>query len=117
MTLTVSFLLKKAVLYFVGDRDIAVSQMSCCLLIKAEKLREQWEEGVRHVTERKNELDDMLLECRQLDEMYAEFERWLGQIEEDVAVHPVKPTASNIDQQIARQKVGQFALFIIFCFL
>ncbi|KAK3089530.1 hypothetical protein FSP39_004327 [Pinctada imbricata] len=71
---------------------------------RAEKLRTQWEDAVRHVTDRKNELDDMLLECRQLEEMYAEFERWLGQIEEDVALHPVKPTAANIDQQIAKQK-------------
>lgn len=50
-------------------------------------------------------MDDMLLECRQFDEMHAEFERWLGQIEEDLHANPVNATGTNIDQQIAKQKV------------
>ncbi|XP_061169275.1 dystrophin-like isoform X1 [Saccostrea echinata] len=71
---------------------------------RAEKLQEHWEEALIHVNQRKNQLDDMLLECRQFDEMHAEFERWLGQIEEDLHANPVNASGSNIDQQIAKQK-------------
>lgn len=74
-------------------------------LISVEKLQEHWEEALSHVNQRKNQLDDMLLECRQFDEMHAEFERWLGQIEEDLHANPVRASGTNIDQQIAKQKV------------
>lgn len=77
----------------------------CSLKISAEKLQEHWEEALSHVSQRKTQLDDMLLECRQFDEMHAEFERWLGQIEEDLHANPVRASGTNIDQQIAKQKV------------
>ncbi|XP_078330229.1 dystrophin-like isoform X4 [Crassostrea virginica] len=71
---------------------------------RVEKLQEHWDEALTRFNQRKNQLDDMLLECRQFDEMHAEFERWLGQIEEDLHANPVNATGTNIDQQIAKQK-------------
>uniref|UniRef100_A0A8W8JFQ6 Dystrophin n=1 Tax=Magallana gigas TaxID=29159 RepID=A0A8W8JFQ6_MAGGI len=89
-------------------RDLQKQRMSeedkKILKDRAEKLQEHWEEALSHVNQRKTQLDDMLLECRQFDEMHAEFERWLGQIEEDLHANPVRASGTNIDQQIAKQK-------------
>ncbi|XP_064628408.1 dystrophin-like isoform X4 [Lineus longissimus] len=51
---------------------------------RVERLREQWDDASSKVNFRKNQLDDMLLECRQFEEMRAEFDRWAAQIEEDI---------------------------------
>lgn len=48
----------------------------------------------------------MLLECRQFDEIHAEFERWLLQVEDELEKNPVDPRAQDVDQQIAQQQVG-----------
>ncbi|XP_069136952.1 dystrophin-like isoform X1 [Argopecten irradians] len=74
---------------------------------RAEKLREQWDEAYVRVNRRKNQLDDMLLECRQFDEIHAEFERWLLQVEEELEKNPVDPRAQDVDQQIAQQQALQ----------
>lgn len=47
----------------------------------------------------------MLLECRQFDEMYAEFNRWISQIEDELDTGKIDPKAEDIDKQIAKQKV------------
>ena len=75
-----------------------------CYYISAEKLREQWDEAYIQVNKRKTQLDDMLLECRQFDEMHAEFHRWLGQVEEELS-HRVDPNSKDVDKQIAQQQV------------
>lgn len=70
-----------------------------------DKLREHWEQAYARVNQRKNQLDDMLLECRQFDEMYAEFNRWISQIEDELDTGKIDPKAEDIDKQIAKQKV------------
>ncbi|XP_063403799.1 dystrophin-like isoform X1 [Mytilus trossulus] len=71
---------------------------------KVEKLREHWEQAYARVNQRKNQLDDMLLECRQFDEMYAEFDRWILQVEDELDSGKIDPKAEDIDKQIAKQK-------------
>ena len=72
-----------------------------------ERLREHWEEANARVLSRKNTLEDMLLECRQYDEMRAEFERWLTQVEEDVeAQRHVGQGPEILGKQTEEQKVG-----------
>ncbi|KAJ8315397.1 hypothetical protein KUTeg_007547 [Tegillarca granosa] len=74
---------------------------------KAEKLKQHWELALAHVNHRKNQLDDMLIECRQFDEIYAELERWLTQVEEELESNPVNLKSKDLDKQIDRQKTLQ----------
>ncbi|XP_067674722.1 dystrophin-like isoform X3 [Haliotis asinina] len=72
---------------------------------RATRLREHWDEAFRNVNRRKNLLDDMLLECRQFDELYAEFERWLSQIEEELDARPIRPQSPNdVDRLLKEHK-------------
>lgn len=75
------------------------------IFFSVEKLREHWEQAYAKVNQRKNQLDDMLLECRQFDEMYAEFDRWILQVEDELDSGKIDPKAEDIDKQIAKQKV------------
>ncbi|XP_060563443.1 dystrophin-like [Ruditapes philippinarum] len=52
---------------------------------KADKLQEHWDQAVLKAHQRQTELDDMLLECHQFDAMYAEFDRWLVTVEEELS--------------------------------
>ncbi|ESO83438.1 hypothetical protein LOTGIDRAFT_169302 [Lottia gigantea] len=72
---------------------------------KVNKLLSQCSNGVYQTKKRKTQLDDMLLECRQFDESYAEFERWLSGVEEDLDSHPFQPqTAEKVDQLLQKHK-------------
>lgn len=84
------------------------------LYLTAKKLREHWDEAFRNVNRRKNLLDDMLLECRQFDELYAEFERWLSQIEEELDARPIRPQSPNdVDRLLKEHKVAKFMILSI----
>jgi len=55
---------------------------SICLFT-VERLRSHWEETNGKVCHRHNQLEDMLLECRQFEEHVAEFDRWIVQVEDE----------------------------------
>ncbi|XP_074662188.1 dystrophin-like [Tubulanus polymorphus] len=72
---------------------------------KVERLRETWEDSNNKVKIRKNQLDDMLLECRQFEEMQAEFERWAGQVDDELQGYgKVGESASIVEKQLLEQK-------------
>ncbi|XP_013413171.1 dystrophin isoform X2 [Lingula anatina] len=73
---------------------------------KVERLREHWEEANAKVTFRKNQLDDMLLECKQFDEKRAEFDRWADKVEEDLkAITPEdEPPPEDLEKQLNDHK-------------
>ncbi|XP_059157467.1 dystrophin-like isoform X5 [Physella acuta] len=48
---------------------------------RTERLRIDWEQTVHHVNRRKNQLDNMLGECKTFDQSYAQMEDWLSQTE------------------------------------
>ncbi len=71
-----------------------------------ERLREHWEEANSKVAVRKNQLDDMLLECRQFDESHAEFNRWRQSVEDELkAKGPIGQTVDVLETQIKEHKV------------
>ena len=59
-------------------------------LSSADKLQEHWDHAVTSVRQRQTQLDDMLLECRQFEELHAEFDRWLITVEEELASDPAQ---------------------------
>jgi hypothetical protein len=63
--------------------------------ITADKLQEHWDQAVLKAHQRQTELDDMLLECHQFDAMYAEFDRWLVTVEEELSTD----TPANLNTQ------------------
>jgi len=72
---------------------------------RVERIRSQWDEVNSKTTRRQTQLDDMLLECRQYDEMQAEFDRWIAQVEEDVETHSVLgQTADQLEKQLEGHK-------------
>ncbi|KAL5009782.1 hypothetical protein ScPMuIL_012087 [Solemya velum] len=71
---------------------------------KVAKIQGLWKEAYSSVNRRKTELDDMLLECRQFDEMYAEFERWLSQVEEDLDSKAARPASVDLDKYREQHK-------------
>ncbi|XP_041352153.1 dystrophin-like isoform X2 [Gigantopelta aegis] len=74
----------------------------------ANKLKERWEKAFNHVNQKKNQLDDMLLECRQFDELYAEFERWLSSVEEELDNRPIRPQSpTDVEGLIKEHKILQ----------
>ena len=81
-----------------------------------ERLREQWDDASSKVDLRKNSLDDMLLECRQFEEMRAQFERWAVQMEDEVqhCQTPVAKRVEEIERQQREQKVGERSLRRVF---
>ena len=71
-----------------------------------ERLREHWEDANSKVSFRKNQLEDMLLECRQYDELQAEFTRWASSVEEELeARKPVSNNPDILEKQRAEHKV------------
>ena len=75
-------------------------------LFSVERLREHWEEANSKVAVRKNQLDDMLLECRQFEESQAEFNRWKQSIEDELkAKGPIGQTVEVLEKQIQEHKV------------
>ena len=61
---------------------------------------------------RKNQLEDMLLECRQFDEMRAEFDRWIAQVEDDFNSQGEKAyTVETLEKQIKEHKVSPMYVF------
>ncbi|XP_053396069.1 dystrophin-like isoform X7 [Mercenaria mercenaria] len=62
---------------------------------KADKLQEHWDQALSKAQQRQTELDDMLLECHQFDAMYAEFDRWLVTVEEELSTD----TPANLNTQ------------------
>ena len=77
------------------------------LSLAVERLREHWEEANSKVNSRKNQLEDMLLECRQFDEMKAEFDRWIAQVEDDFESQgEIAYTVETLEKQIKELKVS-----------
>ena len=84
--------------------------------LAVERLREHWDDANTKVTHRKNQLDDMLLECRQFDEMSAEFDRWLIDVEDNFNDRPKSSQSIEaLDKQIANHKVSYHLLSFMYC--
>ncbi|XP_070191463.1 dystrophin-like isoform X2 [Littorina saxatilis] len=65
---------------------------------QAASLREHWDSAQGRAERRRTELDDMLLECRQFHQKYADLEQWLGQVEADLDSTPIRPeSAQHVD--------------------
>ena len=62
------------------------------------------------LSRRSVELDDMTLEWRQFDETMAEFERWVGVVEEDCQSHASRAadafTVTDVTQLVAENHVS-----------
>ncbi|KAL3882693.1 hypothetical protein ACJMK2_029006, partial [Sinanodonta woodiana] len=71
---------------------------------KVDRLQKDWDQIMLKMRQRQTELDDMLLECRQFDELYAEFDRWLAQVEEDLDSDPTSPQKRNTQRLISQNK-------------
>lgn len=74
-----------------------------------DRLREHWEEANARVTSRRDSLEDMLLEVRQYEEMQAELDRWLSQVEEDVESQrhlPAAKTSDTLERQASEHRVS-----------
>ena len=85
-------------------------------VLAVERLREHWDDANTKVTHRKNQLDDMLLECRQFDEMSAEFDRWLIDVEDNFNDRPKSSQSIEaLDKQIANHKVSYHLLSFMYC--
>ena len=74
-----------------------------------ERLREQWEEANTRAAGRRDSLEDMLLEVRQYEEMSAEVDWWLAQVEEDVDAQRkvTARTAETLEKQQNEHKVSR----------
>ena len=82
------------------------------ILFSVERLREHWEEANSKVAVRKNQLDDMLLECRQFDESKAEFHRWRQSVEDEISAQgPIGQTPEVLEKQIQEHKVRSLRLW------
>ena len=100
------------------------SQMFCCsciyvfiLVVTVERLRDHWTETQSQVSQRKEQLEDMLLECRQFEDQQAEFQRWITQVEEDLNRRSADTphTPDHISRCIKEHKVGwPIILYIMF---
>ena len=87
-----------------------------CSLHTAAQLKERWDRAFSDVNQKKNQLDDMLLECRQFDELYAEFERWLSSVEEELDNRPLRPQApTDMEALIKEHKVGVLSFHMPIC--
>ena len=62
----------------------------CFVFFLADKLQEHWDHAVTSVHQRRTQLDDMLIECRQFEELHAEFDRWLVTVEQELATDPAQ---------------------------
>ncbi len=72
-----------------------------------DRLREHWEEANSKVAIRKNTLEDMVLECRQYDDMVDDFERWISQMEDECeASNDIANTPDDILKQSEHHKVS-----------
>ena len=67
----------------VGADIVGCLVMSSSVSSTVEKLRECCDDVKVQLGRRNNELEDMMLECRQFEQKTAEFERWVVQVEED----------------------------------
>ena len=78
-------------------------------MLTVDSLRAQWDTVEGKVSLRKNQLEDMLLECRQWDEMKAELEWWLSQIEEEFDTQGQGgDTVDELQKQIQDHKVSGY---------
>ena len=76
-------------------------------MLTVDTVRAQWDSVEGKVTLRKNQLEDMLLECRQWDEMRAELEWWLTQVEEELDNRGQGgDTVDELQKQIQDHKVS-----------
>ena len=72
-----------------------------------ESVQTHWGEAHAKVAARKNQLEDMLLECRQWDELRAEFEWWLTQVEDEFEGQSQGgDTIDELQKQIQDHKVS-----------
>ena len=59
-------------------------------MLSADKLQEYWDHVRSSIRQRQTQLDDMLLECRQFEELHSEFDRWLVTVEQELASDPAQ---------------------------
>ena len=67
-----------------------ILMLFCLVFLLADKLQEHWDHAVTSVHQRRTQLDDMLIECRQFEELHAEFDRWLVTVEQELATDPAQ---------------------------
>jgi hypothetical protein len=60
-------------------------------LVTVASLREHWETARSKAEQRRTELDDMLAECRQFHNAYADLEQWLAGVEVELDAKPIRP--------------------------
>ena|SRR6218665_524803 len=90
--------------------QFASSPLKLICLSTVEKLRSRSEETKTNLTQRNAKLEDMLLECRQFEQMNIEFERWIISLEEEyTAQHDtVGHTITALEELIEANKVSLF---------
>ena len=77
------------------------------LLISVDRLRQQWDESNSSILNRHAELDEMLLECKQLDDVTDEFTRWADKVETSMGGKCVPgQTVEELKRQIKEHKVS-----------
>ena len=70
---------------------------------------QDWDSAKEEVAKRTDTLEDMLLESRQFEEMRAEFQRWITQIQEECqAQTAVGRTPDVIEKQLHQHKVSVY---------
>ncbi|KAK7483286.1 hypothetical protein BaRGS_00025453, partial [Batillaria attramentaria] len=71
-------------------------------------LRQHWDAALGRAERRKTQLDDMLLECRQFHQNYADLERWLAQVEDELDARPIRPESpQQVDTLIKQHQALQ----------
>ncbi|XP_052832324.1 dystrophin isoform X2 [Octopus bimaculoides] len=66
------------------QKETNSSEVKKAIQEKADEISHLWNDTRSAVSSRKTHLEDMLLECRQFDETYSAFNRWLHQMEDEV---------------------------------
>ncbi|XP_064602546.1 dystrophin-like isoform X2 [Liolophura sinensis] len=69
---------------------------------QAHELKKYWDKAFAQVSSRKTQLDDMLLECRQFDDMLSDLDRWISQMEDELKAKSATPNSPEDTQRQLR---------------
>lgn len=72
------------------------------VVVVAHELKKYWDKAFAQVSSRKNQLDDMLLECRQFDDMLSDLDRWISQMEDELKAKSSTPNSPEDTQRQLR---------------
>lgn len=75
----------------------------------ADEISHLWNDTRSAVSSRKTQLEDMVLECRQFDETYSAFNRWLHQMEDEVKSKSYN--SRDITKSLSNYKVKIVVIF------